>query len=204
MEEHAEDLAPEAQRFLNLIKQSSVTMTALIDDLLHFSRIGRASMTRRSATMDGVLQDAMDEVRHEIGDRTIDFKMGDLGPAWVDPALMRRVYANLLSNAVKFTRNVDAPRVEVGMEEQDGQIVYFVKDNGAGFDMKYADKLFGVFQRLHHADEFEGTGVGLATAQRVILRHGGKIWANAALNSGATFYFTIGDEENEEGETNGR
>jgi light-regulated signal transduction histidine kinase (bacteriophytochrome) len=146
----------------------------------------------------------MDEVRHEIGNRTIEFQVADLGRAWIDPALMRRVYANLLSNAVKFTRNVDAPRVEVGMEEQDGQIVYFVKDNGAGFDMKYADKLFGVFQRLHHADEFEGTGVGLATAQRVILRHGGRIWANAALNSGATFYFTIGDEENEEGETNGR
>ena len=203
IDEHAQNLAPEAHRFLGLIKQSSATMTSLIDDLLHFSRIGRTSMTRRSAPMDGVFQDAMDEVRQEIGGREIDFKIGELGSAWVDPALMRRVYANLLSNSIKFTRKTESPSVEVGKQEQNGEVVYFVRDNGVGFDMKYANKLFGVFQRLHHAEDFEGTGVGLATAQRVILRHGGHIWADASVERGATFYFTIGPDEDEGGKTNG-
>jgi len=127
--------------------------------------------------------------------RQIELRIGDLSPCQGDPSLLMQVWTNLLSNALKYTRRRESAVVEVGCASGAGETVYFVRDNGTGFDMQYADKLFGVFQRFHHAEEFEGTGVGLAIAERVIHRHGGRIWADAAVDRGATFYFNLGVEK---------
>jgi light-regulated signal transduction histidine kinase (bacteriophytochrome) len=128
--------------------------------------------------------------------RKIDLRIGTLPACESDPALLKQVWLNLLSNALKYTRRRELPVVEIGSFEQKGITVYFVRDNGTGFDMRYASKLFGVFQRLHRAEDYEGTGVGLAIVQRIILRHGGRIWAEAAVDQGATFYFTLKAESN--------
>jgi light-regulated signal transduction histidine kinase (bacteriophytochrome) len=133
----------------------------------------------------------MEELRPELGDRHIEWRVGDLPFVDCDPTLTRQVFANLLSNAVKFSRPRNPAVIEVGKTERQGQSVLFVRDNGVGFSAKYADKLFGVFQRLHRREDFEGTGVGLATVQRIVHKHGGSIWAEAKLDHGATFYFTL-------------
>jgi light-regulated signal transduction histidine kinase (bacteriophytochrome) len=144
--------------------------------------------------MGRLVADALDDLGVKAGDSKVQVRLGELPPCHGDPALLKQVWLNLLSNALKYSRKRDTPVVEVGSETQDGKQVYVVKDNGTGFDMLYANKLFGVFQRLHRSDEYEGTGVGLAIVQRVIHRHGGSVWADAALDKGATFFFTVGDE----------
>jgi light-regulated signal transduction histidine kinase (bacteriophytochrome) len=133
----------------------------------------------------------LEELKQEQNGRRIDASIADLPQCEGDPKLLKQVFVNLLSNALKYTRKREVARIEVGSEKINGETVYFVKDNGAGFNMKYADKLFGVFQRLHRSEEYEGTGVGLAIAQRVVHRHGGRIWAEAAIDKGASFYFTL-------------
>ena len=130
-------------------------------------------------------------MRDRIGDKEIQFHLQELPACQADPALMRQVFINLLENAIKFTRKTENPIIEVGHVSKPGKTVYYIKDNGVGFDMEYADKLFGVFQRLHSSSDYEGTGVGLATVQRIIHRHGGQIWAESDENSGATFFFTL-------------
>jgi light-regulated signal transduction histidine kinase (bacteriophytochrome) len=137
----------------------------------------------------------MDGLNGEIVNRQLDLVIGDLPVCEADPALLKVIFGNLLSNALKFTAQCEVAHVEVGSQLVEGQPTYFVKDNGAGFDMRFYDKLFGVFQRLHRAEDFEGTGVGLATVQRIVHRHGGRIWAESEVDKGATFYFTLQGEE---------
>jgi light-regulated signal transduction histidine kinase (bacteriophytochrome) len=142
--------------------------------------------------MTGLVRRVLRQQHDAIEDRRIEVRLDELPECQADESLLEHVLANLVGNAIKYTQRVEAARIEIGCHSSDsGELVYYIKDNGAGFDMRYADKLFGVFQRLHRADEFEGTGVGLALAQRIINRHGGRIWAEAAVGKGATFFFTL-------------
>jgi light-regulated signal transduction histidine kinase (bacteriophytochrome) len=168
-------------------------MGMLIDDLLTFARISRQQLATHPVDPDKVARAALRDPQAETGNGKAQVEIGTLPPATADPGLLKVVMINLLGNALKFTRQNPQPRIEVGSSQRGDQTVYFVRDNGVGFDMLYSDKLFGVFQRLHSEKEFEGTGVGLATVQRIIHRHGGNIWAEAKVDEGATFYFTLGD-----------
>jgi light-regulated signal transduction histidine kinase (bacteriophytochrome) len=173
-------------------------MGQLIEALLNFSRLNRAPIRRQTVDLGDCVVKALEPLGKELKERQIDVEIGSLPQRQADPVLLQEVFANLLGNAVKFTRQSVAPRIEIGAlsaADEQGKEVYFVRDNGAGFDMRYASKLFGVFQRLHREEEFEGTGAGLAIVQRIILRHGGRIWAESVKGQGATFYFTIGEEE---------
>jgi signal transduction histidine kinase len=195
-EDHADRLDAEGNRLLSVVRASSRKMGQLIDELLAFSRLGRAPLQTRSIAMDPLVHQVIEELRNEAGGRRIEFSVASLGSAEADPALLKQALANLVSNAIKFTRDKDPARVEIGCRNGDASAVpvYYIKDNGAGFEMKYYAKLFGVFQRLHSAAEYPGTGVGLAIVQRVIHRHGGKVWAEGAPGKGATFYFTLGGD----------
>ena len=166
-------------------------MGALIDDLLTFSRLSRAPLNKQEVSTGKLVRSVLDDLSSQQDGRPIDLRIGELPASAGDPALLKQVWTNLLSNALKYTQKREAAVVEVGCEATPEGNVFFVRDNGTGFDMRYADKLFGVFQRLHRAEEFEGTGVGLAIAHRIIHRHGGRVWAEAAVDRGATFYFTL-------------
>ncbi|MEJ5223225.1 MAG: ATP-binding protein, partial [Anaerolineales bacterium] len=185
-------LEPEGVGFLDKVIAASLRMTRLIDDLLAFSRTSRQTLNKKVVDMRAVVRQVIEVLSPEIWSRKVEWVVSDLPPAQADPALIQQVYANLIGNAVKYTSKCEQSRIEIGHFTQDGGVVYFVRDNGAGFDMQYADKLFGVFQRLHHEDEFQGTGIGLATVKRIIERHGGRIWFEAEVDKGATFYFTLG------------
>jgi PAS domain S-box-containing protein len=191
-EELAPILPPHAQNYLERMGSNAVRLGTLIDALLSLQRLSRQPLARARVRLNQAVDDALDWLRGEHPGRDIEFEVGELGEADVDPALMGLAFANLLSNAIKFTRGHQPARVTVGTQERSGERIYFVQDNGAGFDMRYADKLFGVFQRLHPETEYEGNGVGLASVHRIVNRHGGRIWADAAVDRGATFYFTIG------------
>ncbi len=192
-EDFGERLEAEVRRLLGVIQDRTRRMEQLIDDLLVFARLGRQRLAVAPVQLDDLVKQTLNECRSTCEDRPIAFTVGRLGTAQADPAMLKQVLANLLSNAIKFTRNRNPAAVEVGCRtEADSPTVYFVRDNGAGFDMHHADKLFGVFQRLHSANEYEGTGVGLAIVQRVIERHGGQVWADSTPGEGATFYFTLG------------
>lgn len=184
-------LEAEPKRKLNSIRQNSAVMGRLIDDLLSLSRLGRQALKTSTLDMEKLFSDSWAELNQMTSRRNVEFKMGPLNSACGDPALIKQVVLNLLSNALKYSRRKDGPVIEVSSCNSDGSVVYRVKDNGAGFDMKYADKLFGVFQRLHTESEFEGTGVGLAIVQRIIHRHGGHVWAEGEVDKGATFYFSL-------------
>ena len=171
-------------------------MATLIDDLLELSRIARLEMLLQAVDLSEVVTEVCDSLKMETNGRSIDWRIGELPKVRVDRTLIRVVFVNLLSNAVKYTSNREHATIEVGWcaEESAGKdIVFFVHDNGVGFDMQYAGKLFGVFQRLHSARSFEGTGVGLANVQRIIQRHGGRVWAEGTVNLGATFFFSLPD-----------
>lgn len=191
LEDYASQVPPEAARYLRIVRESTQQMGHLIDDLLTFSRLSRQPLDRQPIAPAELVRQALDLLRSEREGRRIEISIGELRVCQGDPALLRQVWVNLLSNAFKFTRGREVARIEIGWREQAGEQVYFVRDNGVGFNMQYAGKLFDVFQRLHRADEYEGTGVGLATVQRIIHRHGGRIWAEAEHGVGATFYFTI-------------
>jgi len=192
VEDYADELDDEGQRLLNVVYESAQRMGQLIDDLLALSRLGRRDMRHRSIDMEQLARDVIDELcRAEPERRAVDITLQPLPPAEGDRAMVRQVFVNLLSNAIKFTQHERNATVEVGTYEDHGTPVYYVRDNGAGFEMEYADKLFGVFQRLHDDAEFEGTGVGLAVVERVIRRHDGTVWAEGAEGEGATFYFTL-------------
>ncbi len=192
MEEYAPELPAEATRYLETICESARQMGYLVDGLLTFSRLGRLPLhLQRIDTVD-LVRRALESQSSEQEGRRIEIVMGELPACMGDQALLRQVWVNLLSNAFKFTRERNVARIEIGfLTQEDGAPIYFVKDNGVGFDMQYAGKLFGVFQRLHSAEEYEGTGVGLAIVQRIVHRHGGRVWAEAALGAGATFCFTL-------------
>ena len=185
-------LSAQAQRYLKTIAEASEEMGQLIDDLLAFTRMGRTEMKESSVCLDEVVQDTIRGVEMATTGRNIAWETAPLPAVLGDPSLLKQVLANLIGNAVKYSRMRDPARIEIGCAgEEDGRIILFVRDNGAGFDMQYAHKLFGVFQRLHRAEEFEGTGIGLATVRRIVTRHGGRVWAEGAVDEGATFYFTL-------------
>jgi light-regulated signal transduction histidine kinase (bacteriophytochrome) len=185
-------LSEKARRYLKTITDASVEMGQLIDDLLAFSRMGRVEMQETRVSLDVLVRDTVLGLEMATNGRNITWKIRPLPQVLGDPATLKQVLANLVGNAVKYSRQRDPAEIEIGCDgEEDGRAIFFVRDNGAGFDMKYAQKLFGVFQRLHRAEDFEGTGIGLATVRRIIGRHGGRTWAEGALNEGASFYFTL-------------
>lgn len=186
------DIDPQAEHYLRRIQEGSRQMGRLVDDLLHLAQLGRQDPKPRRISLDSLIGEVLTNVRAEITDRDIEWRVDPLPTVVCDPGLMKVVFTNLLSNAVKYTRPRAKAVIEIGQVVSDVQPVVYVRDNGVGFDMKYADKLFGVFQRLHRAEEFEGTGIGLATVHRIIRKHNGRIWAEAAPDQGATFFFTLG------------
>jgi PAS domain S-box-containing protein len=191
----------EARHYLKNIRNSTGKMSQLVDDLLNLARVGRQELRRQPTPLSGLVDEVMADLKEETAGRTLEWHIEALPAIECDPGLMKQVFANLLSNAVKYTRPRSVAVIEVGCRTKDGDSALFVRDNGVGFNMKYADKLFGVFQRFHRAEEFEGTGVGLATVDRIVRKHGGHIWAEAAVDKGATFYFTVpGLEQTSQGE----
>lgn len=190
VEDHSADLPTTALEFLQLIRHNTRRMSRLIDDLLAFSHLGRRALHRQTADTLALVRECAE---HEMAGLQVDFRVGDLPRCEADPALLRQVWANLLSNAVKYSGTRADPSVEAGCVNG----VYYVRDNGVGFDMRYSHKLFAVFQRLHKPEEFEGNGIGLATVRRIVQRHGGKVWAEAKPGEGATFYFTIPPDDSD-------
>lgn len=195
-EDYAEKLDDEGRRIMATIRNNTKRMGQLIDDLLDFSRLGRQAMNLKNTDMNDIAESVMIELSDASPGRKITWHVGRLPTAKADASLIRQVWFNLLSNSVKFTRTKKYAEIRISGRVKDGKSLYIVEDNGVGFDMRYADKLFGVFQRLHDEKEFEGTGVGLAIASRIIDRHEGKIWANAQVMRGATFYFELPRNEN--------
>ena len=191
VEDHAQALDEEGKRACAIISREAQRMGELIDDLLAFSRLSRREIRKSRIDMKALAKTVFKEQAAGEGETRIDFKIGRLPSAVGDPALIRQVWTNLLANAVKFTSGRKRAIIEAGATEEKDETVYYVRDNGAGFDMEYAEKLFGVFQRLHSESEFEGTGVGLAIVKRVIQRHGGRVWAEGAVDRGAVFYFAL-------------
>lgn len=179
------------RRYVRTIVDSASRMGDLIDGLLGFSRLGRAEMQKRPVQLQRMVTDTVDELAHENGHKTVKWTIGFLPDVSADPTLLRLVLTNLLSNAVKFSRDRELPEIRIESTIAEGEVIVSVKDNGAGFDMNYADKLFGVFHRLHRSDEFDGTGIGLANVRRIVQRHGGRTWAEGEVGRGATFYFTL-------------
>ena len=192
VQEFGPTLPEDARRYLDRIQESTRRMGQLIDDLLDLGRVGRREVTLQVVGLKSVVDEVIAGLKPDVGARDLEWKIGTLPFADCDAGLMKQVFQNLLANAVKFTRLREHAVIEIG-QTVDG--VIFVRDNGVGFSMKYSDKLFGVFQRLHRQEDFEGTGVGLATVQRIVQKHGGRIWAEAALDKGATFFFTLGSRE---------
>jgi PAS domain S-box-containing protein len=189
---NASTLDEKSLRYMRIILESAKKMGTLIDDLLAFSKIGRAETRETMVNLEQLVKEVLTDIQQETGGRTIAWKIGALPNLYGDRSMLRIALVNLISNAVKFTRINPEAEVEIGsMEKKEEGVVVFVRDNGVGFDMKYAHKLFGVFQRLHQSDSFEGTGIGLATVQRIIHRHGGRVWAESLLNQGATFFFSV-------------
>jgi PAS domain S-box-containing protein len=188
----ASRLDDRSQRYVTIILESAKRMGNLIDDLLAFSRIGRAETHKTTLSLQQLVQEALTEAEQDTGGRNIVWRVGTL-PTWYgDRSMLRLALVNLVSNAVKFTRTRPQAEIEIAcMDQKQDQVVVFIRDNGVGFDMKYVDKLFGVFQRLHAPEAFEGTGIGLATVQRIVHRHGGKIWAEGLVDKGATFFFSL-------------
>lgn len=199
VEDCAGKLNDEGKSLLGKIRSSAQNMARLIDDLLAFSGLGRKEIERSQIDMKELARAVYTQLSSTLSDRAPRFSLESLPPAQGDPAMVRQVFVNLLSNASKYSRTTEGAAVEVGSYTQNGENVYYVKDNGVGFDMNYANKLFGVFQRLHGPEEFEGTGVGLAIVQRIIHRHGGRVWADGKVNEGATFYFTLPGKDDSNG-----
>jgi PAS domain S-box-containing protein len=183
-------LAPEVDRMLKIVQRNSGRMTQLMDDFLAFFRVARKDVKQEKIAMNAVVREAIATVSVD-NKRKIDFKIGNLPPAKGDPAMVLQIFVNLISNAVKFTAGRERAEIEVGFLADRSPTVYYVKDNGVGFNMKYYSRLFGVFERLHRREEFDGTGIGLAIVQKIVQRHGGSVWAESVLEQGATFYFTL-------------
>ncbi len=191
LEEHTDQLDTEGRRLLTVVRENSGLMGQLIEDILELSRIGRSAMERARIDMRKVVAAAVQQAQQQQADRELPIKVHDLPPAVGDERLIQQVWINLLSNAAKFTAPRESPAIEVRGVVENNEHVYSVKDNGAGFDMKYSGKLFSLFERLHSREEFAGTGVGLAIVKRIVERHGGRVWAEGKVNEGATFYFTL-------------
>lgn len=191
MKRNYDQLDERGRHYIEAILDSSVHMGNLIDDLLSFSRTGRMEVNPDLLDMNKLVGDAIQLLEQETKDRKIGWKVGNLPQVRGDYNMLRQVWVNLIGNAVKYTRKKENATIEVGSQDNEDELVFFVKDNGAGFDMRYAQKLFGVFQRLHSNEEFEGTGIGLANVRQVVKKHGGRTWAEGEIDKGAIFYFTI-------------
>ena len=190
-EEYPEKVDAEGKRLLNIIRTNARSLSELIDGLLTFSRLGRQPLQQSDINMEELAKAVFDEVQVANRERQLLLELHHLPPAFADRAMVRQVLYNLISNAFKFTRPKHNPAIEIGFRGEGNQHTYYVRDSGVGFDMQYSSKLFGVFQRLHTVEEFEGAGVGLALVQRIVLRHGGRVWAEGKMNEGATFYFSL-------------
>jgi light-regulated signal transduction histidine kinase (bacteriophytochrome) len=191
IESQGSKMDAEGQRYLGEILDATQRMAGMIEDLLRLAQIGRQQLRLQKTSIKDLIDDVVADLKSEVGERRIEWRIGELPSLECDRGLIKQVFTNLVGNAVKYTRPREIALIEIGHCDGEGHPVIFVRDNGAGFEMKYADKLFGAFQRLHRQDEFEGTGVGLATVHRIIRRHGGRIWAEAEPQKGATFYFTL-------------
>jgi PAS domain S-box-containing protein len=191
LEDYADKLDGECKRLLGVVRDNTSRMNQLIDDILKFSRAGRLEISISEIDMEHLARAVFEELQPSVTNSKLQMEIEHLPPTRGDSAMMRQVFVNLLSNAIKFSRTREQPKVQVGATVKDDETIYYVKDNGVGFDMQYADKLFGVFQRLHSVSEFEGTGIGLAIVKRIIARHGGRVWAEGKVNEGATVYFAL-------------
>lgn len=190
-EDFAGSFPPEAAQLLETIRRGSENMSRLVNDLLNLAHVGRQELKREPVRLNLLIEDVIADLKRETEGRDIEWRVAELPTIQGDPGLLKQVFANLLSNSAKYTRPRPKAIIEIGTRKMNDETVLFIRDNGVGFNMKYADKLFGVFQRLHRAEEFEGTGVGLAIVERVVKRHGGHIWAESEVDKGATFYFTL-------------
>jgi len=191
LEEYGPQLPADGRRYLDKVIQGAQQMGGLVDDLLNLARVGRQPLSLQVTALDSIVTVALESLQPECAGRRIEWRIGALPSVACDRGLMKQLFVNLLSNALKYTRPRDPAVIEVAQMDHNGEQVIFVRDNGVGFDMQYASKLFGVFERLHAASEFEGTGIGLATGERIVRKHGGRIWAQAEPGRGATFFFTI-------------
>jgi len=191
LDDYRNKLDEEGFQTIQVIKRNATRMGDLVNDLLNLARLGRANLIKRNVNMNDLVTSVIDEMRFTTNKLAAKIKLKELKPADCDQVLIKQVWSNLLSNAIKYSKNRENPLIEIGCLEQNGQTVYYIKDNGVGFDLQYAGKLFGVFQRLHKPSEFPGTGVGLAIVHRIVTRHLGKVWADAKVNEGAVFYFTL-------------
>jgi signal transduction histidine kinase len=191
LDDHAGTLPPASKHLLDHVSKAGKRLSELIDDLLNLSRLSRQPLARQTVSLANLVRDVLEELRPEQEGRQIDLRIGTLPDCAGDFSLLKQVFINLLSNALKFTRQRAPAVIEVGCQEDDEELTCFVRDNGAGFNMAHAERLFGVFQRLHSADDFEGTGIGLSIVQRIIAKHGGQVWAEAEEDRGATFFFTL-------------
>jgi len=189
--EHREQLNQQVIEYLEIIDSHARRMNTLVKDLLAFAKLGKADITTGEVDMNLLVEQVLTQLLANTENHRANIILQNLQPAVCDGSLVKQVWVNLVGNALKYSSKKESPVIEIGMKEIDGEQVYFVKDNGAGFDMQYHDKLFGVFQRIHNQEEFEGSGVGLATVHRIVTKHGGRVWAEAKLNEGATFYFTL-------------
>ena len=179
------------QHYIDVVRKNIALMDNLINGLLSLSRIGRQDLSREWIDPKPHIIEVVAEMLEQVPDRHIEISVGDLPQCYADTVMLRQLYVNLIGNAVKFTRDTSKPRIEIGALEREAETVYYVQDNGIGFEMKYADQIFRPFQRLHKPDEFEGSGIGLTIVERIVRRHGGKIWAESEPGKGATFYFTL-------------
>jgi light-regulated signal transduction histidine kinase (bacteriophytochrome) len=194
-QEYTASLDANAQHYLRAIQKDAKNMSDLVDGLLDLGRLGRQLLTRKRTDLNALVHGVISDVQAECARRHVEWRIGQLPIVSCDPLLIKQVFMNLFSNALKYSRRREHTIIEVDHTICAGKLVIFVRDNGAGFDQRYAHKLFGVFQRLHRADEFEGTGVGLATVHRIIRRHGGRIWAEGKVDNGATFSFELPEED---------
>jgi light-regulated signal transduction histidine kinase (bacteriophytochrome) len=192
LEEFGESLEPAARRYLDRIQAGTGKMGQLVDELLNLARVGRHALNLSTTDLNATVADVIAMLEVEIAGRQVEWRITDQGSVDCDPVLVKQIFQNLLANALKFTRGQSTAVIEVVRSTgDDGQTVFVVRDNGVGFNMKYVDKLFGVFQRLHREEDFEGTGIGLATVQRIVRKHGGRVWAESEPGKGAAFYFTL-------------
>jgi light-regulated signal transduction histidine kinase (bacteriophytochrome) len=201
-EELGATLGPDARHHLDRIQSGIQKMGLLVDELLNLARVGRHVLRPQPTPLNSIVAEVITMLEPDSEVRHVTWLIADLPAVECDAVLVKQVFQNLLANALKFTRPRADVVIEVSCEEEDGQPVFMVRDNGVGFSMKYAGKLFGVFQRLHRSDEFEGTGIGLVTVQRIVRKHGGRVWVNAEVDKGAAFYFTLGMEKQAESKSN--
>ncbi len=195
-EDASSTLSDAGRRHVATISEAAKNMSKLIDDLLAFARMGRAELHRTRVAMSALVAEVLQEMAPDAQGRNVAWGIAPLPEVWGDRALLKQVWANLLGNALKYTRQREKAEIKVGCQPKAGELEFHISDNGAGFDMKYAARLFGVFQRLHREEDFEGTGVGLANVRQIITRHGGRTWAEGAVDRGATFYFSLPTQEN--------